>query len=126
MDYEVNIIFNILHRYNFGWTVTYMGEEEPNGSFMDTWLDSPYIYDIYDNNDWDYIKFMTKLKYEGWNTDILTSRDWIEHLRGQILEFEKAKRLLLKFGRRGKVKRPHGIAWAATPIRIGFGLWMDL
>ena len=25
-----------------------MGEEEPNGSFIDTWLDSPYIYEIYD------------------------------------------------------------------------------
>ena len=28
-----------------------MGEEEPNGSFMGTWLDSPYIYDIYETND---------------------------------------------------------------------------
>ena len=30
-----------------------MGEEEPNGSFMDTWLDSSYIYDIYETNDGD-------------------------------------------------------------------------
>ena len=30
-----------------------MGEEDPNGSLMDTWLDSPYIYDSYDTNDGD-------------------------------------------------------------------------
>ena len=42
-----------------------MGEEEPNGSFMDTWLDSPYIYDIYDTNDGDSMKFMRKLISEG-------------------------------------------------------------
>ena len=46
-----NIIFHIPHRSKLGLNVTYMGEEKPNGSFMDTWLDSPYIYDIYDNND---------------------------------------------------------------------------
>ena len=53
MDYDVNIISHIFHRSNLGWIVTYMGEEDPNGSFMDTWLDSPYIYDIYDTNDGD-------------------------------------------------------------------------
>ena len=35
------------------------------GSFMDTWLDSPYTYDIYDTNDRDSMKVMTKLIYEG-------------------------------------------------------------
>ena len=39
----------------------FMGEEEQNESFMDTWLDSPYIYDIYDTNDRDYMIFMTQL-----------------------------------------------------------------
>ena len=42
-----------------------MGEEETNGSFMDTWLDSPYIYDIYDTNYGDYMKVMTQVGYEG-------------------------------------------------------------
>ena len=60
MDYKVNIIIHILHRSNLGWIVTYTGEKEPNGSFMDTWLDSPYIYDIYDTNDGDYMKVMTQ------------------------------------------------------------------
>ena len=77
MDCEVNIIFNKLHRYNLGWIVTYMGEEEPNGSFMDTWLDSPYIYDIYDTNDGYSMIVMTKFRYEGWNTDTLTFHDRI-------------------------------------------------
>ena len=73
MDYKVNIIFHILHRSNLGWILTYMGEEEPNGSFMDTWLDSPYIYDIYDTNyDGDSMKVMTQVISEGWHTDILT------------------------------------------------------
>ena len=36
-----------------------MGEEEPNESFMDTWLNSPYIYDSYDTNDGDSMTVMT-------------------------------------------------------------------
>ena len=35
------------------------------GSFMDTWLDSPYTYDIYDANDRDSMKLMMQVKYEG-------------------------------------------------------------
>ena len=70
MDYEVNILVNILNRSNLGFFVTYMGYEEPNGSFMDTWLDSPYIYDIYDTNDGDYMTVMTHIRSEGWHTDI--------------------------------------------------------
>ena len=65
MDYEVNILFHIIHSSNFGLIVTYMGEKEPNGSFMDTWLDSPYIYDIYDTNDGDSMRVMTQARYEG-------------------------------------------------------------
>ena len=70
MDYEVNIIFHILHRYFLGWIVTYMGEEEPNVSFMDTWLDTHYIYDIYDTNDGDLV--MTQVRSKGWHTNIMT------------------------------------------------------
>ena len=44
-----------------------MGEEEPNGSFMDTWLDSPYIYDFYDTNDGDYMIVIAQVRYEGWH-----------------------------------------------------------
>ena len=53
------------YRSNLGCIITYMGEEEPNGSFMDAWLDSPYIYDIYDTNDGDYMTVMTQVRYEG-------------------------------------------------------------
>ena len=35
------------------------------GSFMDTSLDPPYTYDIYDTNDGDYMKFMTQFRSEG-------------------------------------------------------------
>ena len=105
MDYNVNILVHILHRSNLGWIVTYMGEEEPNGSFMDTWLDSPYIYDIYDTNDGDSMMVMTQFIYEGWDMKYMKFQAWIEHLRECSWDLEKAKRLQLKFGRRGKVKR---------------------
>ena len=49
-----------------------MWEEEPNGSFMDTWLDSPYIYDIYDTNYGDSMVVIKQVRYEGRNTDIMT------------------------------------------------------
>ena len=62
MDYKFNILVHILHRLKLGLIVTYMGEEEPNGSFMDTWLDSPYIYD--DTNDEDSMTVMTHVKFE--------------------------------------------------------------
>ena len=55
-----------------GCIVTYMGEEETNESFMDTWLDSPYIYDIYDTNDGDSMTVMTQVKYEGLNMTYMT------------------------------------------------------
>ena len=62
MDYKVNIIVHILNRSNFGLILTYMGRGRANGSFMDTWLDSPYIYDT---NDGYYKKVMTQVRYEG-------------------------------------------------------------
>ena len=65
MDYKVSILFHIIHSYNLGWIVTYMGEEEPNGSFMDTLLDSPYNYDIYDTNDRDSTIVMTQVISKG-------------------------------------------------------------
>ena len=40
-------------------------EEQPNGSFMDTWLNSPYIYDIYDTNDGNSMTVMTQVRYKG-------------------------------------------------------------
>ena len=53
------------HRLNLEGDVTYMGDEEPNGSFTDTWLDSPYIYDSYDTNDGDSMTVMTQVRFEG-------------------------------------------------------------
>ena len=41
------------------------GEEEPNGSFMDTWLDSPYNFDNYNTNDGDSMTVMVQVRYEG-------------------------------------------------------------
>ena len=40
------------------------------GSFMDTWLDSPYTYDIYDTNDGDSMIVMTQVRYKGWHTNM--------------------------------------------------------
>ena len=43
------------------WDDNTWGEEGPNGSFMDTWLGSPYIYDIYDTIDRDSMIIMTQV-----------------------------------------------------------------
>ena len=108
-----------------GWIVTYMGEEDPNGSFMDIRLDSPYIYDIYDTNDGDSMTVMTQARYEGWHTEIsgLNRAYW----RSNLGVGEGQEGSYSNLGEEGRWReRPHGIAWATTPIQIGFGLWMDM
>ena len=57
------------HRSIFEGNVTYMGEEESNGSFLDTWA---RFADIYDTNDEDSMTFMTYCKPEGWHLTIMT------------------------------------------------------
>ena len=42
-----------------------MGEEELNGSFLDTWDRFPNIYDICDTNDEYAMKFMTYFNPKG-------------------------------------------------------------
>ena len=59
MSYKDNTLGYIHNRSNFQGNVTYMGEEESNGSFLDTWARFPNIYDIYDTNDEDAMTFMT-------------------------------------------------------------------
>ena len=53
------------HRSNLEGNVTYMGEEESNGSFLDTWAIFPNICDIYDTNDEDAMIFMTYFRTKG-------------------------------------------------------------
>ena len=53
------------NRSNLEGNVTYMGEEESNGSFLDTWARFPNIYVIYDTNDEDAMTFMKYLRPEG-------------------------------------------------------------
>ena len=48
-------------------------------SFMDTWLDSTYTYDIYDTNDGGSMIVMTKVRYEGWHMTYLKYQVKIEH-----------------------------------------------
>ena len=62
MSYKSNTLGNIHNRSNLEGNVTYMGEEESNRSFLDTWATFPNIYDIYDiydTNDEDAMTFMT-------------------------------------------------------------------
>ena len=51
MSQKSNTLGHILHSLNWEGNVTYMGEEESNESFLDTWARFPNIYDIYDTND---------------------------------------------------------------------------
>ena len=53
------------HSLNFKGNVTYIGEKESNGSFLDTWDRFPNSYDIYDTNDKDAMTFMTYCRPEG-------------------------------------------------------------
>ena len=53
------------HRSNWEGNLTYMGEEESNGRFLDTWARLPNIYDIYDTNDEDAMTFTTYCRPEG-------------------------------------------------------------
>ena len=47
------------HRTNWEGNLAYMGEEEANGRFLDSWVRFPNIYDIYETNDEDAMTFMT-------------------------------------------------------------------
>ena len=51
MSYKDNTLVHMHHHSNLEVNVTYMREEESNGSFLDTWDRFPNIYDIYDTND---------------------------------------------------------------------------
>ena len=64
MTYKDNTIGHMPHRSNWEVNVTDMGEEESNGSFLDTWDRFPNIYDIYDSNDEYAMKFMNNCRPE--------------------------------------------------------------
>ena len=49
----------------------YMGEEESNGSFLDTWCRFSNIYDIYDTDYEDDMEFMKYCRPAGWNLTIM-------------------------------------------------------
>ena len=50
---------------NFEGNLAYIVEEESNGSFLESWVRFPNIFDIYGTNDEDYMKFMTYFRPEG-------------------------------------------------------------
>ena len=60
MVYKDNTLGNIPHTLNCEVNITYMGEEESNGSFLDTWARFP---NIYDTNDEDAMTFMTYCRH---------------------------------------------------------------
>ena len=70
------------------------------GETMDTWLDSPYIYDIYDTNDGYYMTVMTQVIYEGWHTNIpdmsSLNREYVRALVGVGEGQETPARILEK------------------------------
>ena len=59
MSYKTNTLGHMPRRFNWERNLTYMEEEESNGSFLDTWARFPNIFDIYDTNDEDAMTFMT-------------------------------------------------------------------
>ena len=65
MGYKDNTLGHMPHRSNWEGNVTYMGEEESNGSLLDTWVRFPNIYDIYDTKNEDAMTVMTYSRLEG-------------------------------------------------------------
>ena len=59
MIYKTNKTGHMHNRSNLEGNATYMGEEESNGSFLDTWARFPNIYDIHGTNDEDSMISMT-------------------------------------------------------------------
>ena len=57
MGYKDNTLGNMPHRSNWEGNVIYMGEEESNGSFLDTWARFPNIYDTNDEDSMTFIKY---------------------------------------------------------------------
>ena len=48
MSQKDNTLFHMHYKSNSEGNVTYMGEEESNGSFLDNWARCPNIYDTND------------------------------------------------------------------------------
>ena len=75
------------------------------GSFMDTWLDSPYtydIYDIYDTKDGDSMNVMTQFIYKGCNLTYLTYQVEIEHPIELSCDLDKPNGFPLNLGEDGR------------------------
>ena len=83
---------------------------------MDTWLDSPYIYDIYGTNDGDSMTVMEQVRYEGLHMTYMTCQVKIYHPIELSCDFWKLNGLLLKFGEGGRQgKRGHMSIHEHTP-----------
>ena len=83
---------------------------------MDTWLDSPYIYDSYDTNDGASMIVVTQVRYEGWNLTYMTCQVEIYHLIELSCEFGILNGILLKFGEGERIgKRGHMSIHEYTP-----------
>ena len=75
---------------------------------MDAWIDSPYIYDIYDINDGDSMTVMTQVRYEGFQLTYMTCQVEIYHPMELSCDFWNLNEILLKFLEGGRLgKRGH-------------------
>ena len=105
MDYKVNIIVHILNKSNFGWIVTYMSKEEPNGEFhghlsrfplhlCHLWHQWWRFYDSYDTSP------IWRL-----NSEIFDISSQSRVSNRALMWFGESKWVPTQFGRRWKVKR---------------------
>ena len=69
---------------------------------MDTWLDSPYSYDIYDTNDGDSMTVMKKFRYEGLNLKYMKYNFETEHPIELSCDLQKPNGLLLHLAEDGR------------------------
>ena len=127
MDYKVNIIVHILHRFNFGWSVTYVSKEEPNVEFYGHLARfSLHLWHLW-HQWWRFYDSYEKSKILRLTSDIydISSRNRAYNI--SHMWFGEAQWVPTQIGGRWKVRkgRTHGKSWAHTQIRIGLSLCMD-
>ena len=72
------------------------------GSFMDTWLDSPYTCGIYDTNDGDYMKVIKQVRYKVLHMIYMTYHVEIQNPIYLSCDLENPNGFLLNLGEDGR------------------------
>ena len=127
MDYKVNILVHIFHRYNFVWILTYMGRRRAKWEFhwhlarfpLHLWYLWHRWWKFYDSYEKIQIVRLTYDIYYISSRNIPSNRALMWVLEAQLAPTQI-------WGRWKATKEvTHVNSWAHTLIRLGLSLWMD-